>query len=304
MMNIWILAKRENFKKYENKRFLEVAKKEKVKVTLVAPEEFEILEPRSNVRTILYRHEPVDLPDCMIPRTGSGTSYFALAILRELEQMGVFILNHAMSIEKAKDKLEAIQILSSSGLPIPKTLLAKPSLRITFVKKEFRFPVVVKAISGSEGRGIVLCETPQQLQDVLELTEKSSGGSQNVILQEFISDSRGKDIRVFVVGGRAIGAMLRTGKKGSFKANFSAGGSVAPFELNPEVEWLAVQSARLLRLEVAGVDILFDSGKYKICEVNSSPYFKGFEQATKKDIPREIFRFAKLRMSGNFPEEN
>ncbi len=293
-MKIWIFAKKENQKNYENKRFAEEAAKMKIKLDFVSPEDFEIIEPRVSNLTILYKHKPIELPDCVIPRMGSGTTYFGLAVLRQLEQIGVCLINHARGIESSKDKLEATQILSSRNIPIPKTMLAKSTFQISFIKREFHFPIVVKPISGSEGRGILLCETPAQLEDVMELIQKSSDGRQNIILQEFISDSSGKDIRVFVVGGRAIGAMLRRGKKGSFKANFSTGGTVELFPLSPEVERLAVESARALGLDIAGVDVLFDKEGHRICEVNSSPYFKGFEEATKKNIPREIFKFAQI----------
>lgn len=295
-MKIWIFAKKEKQKTYENKRFLAEAEKNGIEMKLVTPEDFEILEPRDSNQTILYRHKPVALPDFVIPRMGSGTTYFGLAVLRQLEQLGVFLLNHAQGIESSKDKLEATQILASNNIPLPKTMLAKSTIRTSLIKKEFKFPIVVKPVSGSEGRGIMLCENIAQLQDVLELIQKSSDGKQNIILQEFVSDSSGKDIRVFVIGGRAIGAMLRTGKKGSFKANFSAGGTVAPFPLSSEIEWLAVESAKALKLEIAGVDILIDKGSYKVCEVNSSPYFKGFEAATGKNIPQEIFQFAQVRL--------
>ena len=297
-MKIWIFAKKENQKNYENKRFAEEAAKMKIHLDFVAPEDFEIIEPRASNLTILYKHKPIELPDFVIPRMGSGTTYFGLAVLRQLEQIGVCLINHARGIESSKDKLEATQILSSKNIPIPKTMLAKPTFKISFIKKEFKFPIVVKPISGSEGRGILLCETPAQLEDVMELIQKSSEGRQNIILQEFITDSSGKDIRVFVVGGRALGAMLRKGKKGSFKANFSAGGTVELFPLSPEVEHLAVESARALGLDIAGVDVLFDKEGYRICEVNSSPYFKGFEEATKKNIPREIFKFAQVCVEG------
>jgi len=297
-MRIWILAKKQKFDTYENKHFILEAKKQNLKVSLVCPEDIEILEPRENKSTILYKHRFVSPPDCIIPRMGSGTNYFGFAILRQLEKLGVLVLNNAESIEKSKDKLHTVQVLANSSLPIPKTILARFPIKINFIEKEFHFPVVIKTISGSEGKGIALCENHTHLKDILEIIESSSEGKQNIIIQEFISSSRGKDIRVFVIGGRAVGAMLRTGKPESFKANFSAGGRVEKIGLSPALEWLAVESAKALGLEIAGVDILFDKDGYKICEVNSSPYFRGFEKATGMNIPQEIFNFVQLKTQG------
>jgi len=238
----------------------------------------------------------VDLPDILIPRMGANTSYFSLAIIRHMERLGVFMMNSSQSIETAKDKLAAMQVLAANNLPIPKTMLAKFPVNIEVVDKEFSYPLIVKTVSGVAGKGVFLCENRSQFEDLIHLMEISRDSKVNVIIQEFISSSRGKDIRVFVVGGRPIAAMLRIAKDGKFKANYSAGGDVAPFELNPEVEWLAVESARLVNLEIAGVDILFDGNYYKVCEVNSSPGFHGLEKATGLNIPGEIFNYPRIRI--------
>lgn len=296
-MNIWILAKKNKFESYENKRFAKEARKRKIKLTLVSPEDIEILEPQQKKEKILYQNREIDFPDGIIPRMGSGTNYFGLAILRQFEMLHIPLLNAAQSIENSKDKLRAIQLLSQNNIPIPKTMLGRFPMSTDFIRKEFRFPVVVKIISGSEGKGIVLCENKNQLQDILDLTEQSSEGKQNIIIQEFISESRGRDIRVLVIGGRAIGAMLRKGKKGSFKSNFSAGGTVELFPLNSDLEWIAVQSAQAVGLDIAGVDILMGKDEYKVSEVNSAPYFEGFEASTGINVPEEIFHFLQLRIN-------
>ena len=121
----------------------------------------------------------------------------------------------------------------------------------------------------------------------------------NIIIQEFISSSKGKDLRIFVIGGRAIGGMKRIAREGKFKANFSYGGQVEPFDLNPEVEWLASESTRLLGLEMSGVDILFSGESYMVSEVNSAPGFEGFERATKINVPQEIFNYIRVRLEGS-----
>ncbi len=295
-MKIWILGKKEYFSISNFARFVEVAKQMNINLNLVSPDDFDLIITKDGKKDILHNGKSVDLPDCLIPRTGSGTSYFALAVIRYMENKRVLVLNSSSSIEMAKDKLATIQNLVSNNIPVPKTMLAKFPLNIDMFEKEFTYPVIVKTVVGSYGKGVFLCEKRAKLQDVMDLIEISKDYRVNVILQEFVSASKGKDIRVIVIGGRAIGAILRTAKKGKYKANYSAGGNVYPFELNPSVEWLAVESARLLNLEIAGVDILFDGRRYKVCEVNSAPGYEGFEKATKINVPELIFEYAKLRL--------
>lgn len=298
-MKLWILAKKENFDSYENRRFKEVARQMGTELTMVAPEEFDVIVTKEGRKSILHNGSTVELPDCLIPRMGAETTYFALAVIRHLERLGILILNFSQSIETAKDKLATMQLLASNNIPIPKTILAKFPLNIAVVEKEFAYPLILKTISGSQGKGVFLCENRAQLEDLADLMEISKDPKVNVILQEFVSSSKGNDIRVFVVGGRPVGAMLRTAREGKFKANFSAGGTVAPFHLNPEVEWLAVESARLMGLEIAGVDILFNGDNYKVCEVNSSPGFEGFEKATGLSIPQQIYNYILVRLKGS-----
>lgn len=295
-MRVWILAKKENFNSYENRRFQEEAENMGIDLQLVAPEDFDIIVTKEGKRSILLNGDPIDLPHCLIPRMGAGTTYFALAVIRHFERLGVFVLNSSQSIETAKDKLATLQILATNNIPIPKTMLAKFPLRIDIVEKEFSYPLIVKTVSGSHGKGVFLCENRAKLEDLVGLLEVSKDPKVNLIIQEFVSSSKGKDIRVLVIGGRAIGAMLRIAREGKFKANFSSGGEVAPFDLNPAVEWLAVESARLLGLDIAGVDILFNGDNYMVCEVNSSPGFEGFEKATGINVPKAIFDYIRVRL--------
>jgi len=299
-MNIWILAKREKFDNFENIRFMEVAESNGIDLTLIAPDDCEIVTTKEGRKSLYIMGEPLKrLPDCVLPRTGSGTTYFASAVIRHFERIGAFVLNTADSIELAKDKLATIQALASSNVPMPKTLLGKYPLDLDVIDREFTFPVILKKIVSSMGKGVLLCQNRAQLEDVIDLVQPSST---NFIIQECIKKSLGKDIRVFVVGGRAIGAILRTAKQGSFKANYSAGGSVETFELSPEIEWLAIESARILGLDIAGVDLLFDKKGFRICEVNSSPFFEGFEEATGINVPEEIFQYINVRLSSRNDE--
>lgn len=298
-MKVWILSKKVNFNNYGNRRFKEVAKNMEIELEIFDPEEFDLIVTKEGKKSILHNGLTVDLPDCLIPRMGAHTTYFALAVIRQLERAGVFVLNSSSSIEIAKDKLAALQILSSANVPIPKTMLAKFPLNLDTVEREFSFPLVLKTLSGSEGKGVFLCENKDQLEDLAEFMEDSMDPKINIIIQEFVSSSKGKDIRIFVIGGRAVGGMLRIAKKGKFKANFSYGGAVESFDLNPEVEWLAFESARLIGLDIAGVDILFSGESYMICEVNSAPGFEGFEKATKINVPQDIFNYIRVRLEGS-----
>jgi RimK family alpha-L-glutamate ligase len=227
-------------------------------------------------------------------------TYYSLAVIRHFERLGVFILNSSQSMENSKDKLATLQLLATNNIPIPKTILAKFPINIQVIEKEFEYPMIIKTITGSQGKGVFLLEDGDKLNDLATLMEISKDPKINLILQEFISFSRGKDIRVIVVGGRAIGAMLRTAIGKNFKANYSAGGSVQSFDLNPAIEWLAIESTRLIGLDIAGVDILFDEkNNYRICEINSYPGFEGFEKATKINVPEEIFNYIKIRLENS-----
>jgi len=297
-MKIWLIDKNKNFESHENTRFRDEAEKMGIELRMVAPEKFDIVIAGGEEGRILYEGNCEDQVKCSVTRLGSGTTYFALATLRHLENLGILVLNSSDSIEIGRDKLATMQVLATNRIPIPKTMLAKFPLDIDLLEQEFSYPVIIKPVSGSKGRGIFLCENKIQMTDLIELIEVSIDPKVNVIIQEFISTSRGKDIRVIVVGGRAIGAMLRSAKEGKFKANYSAGGSVAPYELNEAVEWLAVESVRVIGLDIAGVDILFDGDSYKVCEVNCAPGFKGFEEATEINVPQEIFQYIHLRLKG------
>ncbi len=294
-MKVWILTSKNAFETYENIRFAEAAEIEGVQLELVTPEEFEIIATSHGKKSIFRKGKQAELPDCLIPRMGSETTYFALAVIRQMERLGVFVLNSGRAVEASKDKLASMQILSSKNLPIPKTMLAKFPLDEKLIESEFELPLVIKTLSGTHGKGIFLCENISQMKDLLDLLEESKRPSMNIIIQEFVSASKGKDIRIIVIGGRPIGAILRTARGGGFKANISAGGEASKMGMDKAAEWISVESAMHTGLEVAGVDLLFDDGVYKVCEVNSSPEFKGFESATGIDVPKLIFDYVKIR---------
>lgn len=293
-MKIWILTKDPEI--YENTRFKEEGEKEGVEIHFVSSHNFDIVVTKEGKKSILYKGNYVDLPNCFLPRRGASTGYFDLAVIRHLEKMNVFVVNSSQSIEIARDKFHTLQILSANKIPIPKTILAKLPLNMEFIENYFSYPLIIKTLSGSQGKGVFLCENRNQLEDFINFIEISKDAKVNIIIQEFVKSTKGRDIRVFVVGGRVLGAMLRIAKEGSIKTNFSAGGEVAPFNLNSEIEWLAVESTKIIGLDIAGVDIFFDGETYLVNEVNSSPGFKGFEKATGINVPKEIYHYIRVRL--------
>ena len=186
-----------------------------------------------------------------------------------------------------KDKLDAHQLLAQRNLPIPRTMLVRFPVDPELVAAQIGFPCVVKLLVGSYGEGIYLSRDPGSFRDLMELVS-SLDRTQPLILQEYIATRPGEDLRVWVVGGRVLGAMRRRSTDGSFKANISRGGDGEPFPLNSAIEDLALASASAVNLEIAGVDLLFDGDGYSVCEVNSAPGFAGFEQATGLNVAREI----------------
>jgi gamma-F420-2:alpha-L-glutamate ligase len=298
----WILYKSDHTlvkqEIYEIERLVSQASAHGIDIKVYTPEAFDLTVTRDDRNSVMIDGEPTPLPDFFLPRMGAGTNYFALAVIRHLERLGVHSFNSAESIDTVKDKLYSHQILAQNGLPVPKTMLVKFPVNPELVKRQIGFPVVVKTLSGSQGSGVFLCETLNHFEDLMQMVELTNPKA-NIILQEFIADSRGRDLRVIVIGGRAIACMERVAEEGSFKANFSRGASVREFPMTPEVEWLAIETARVLGLEIAGVDLLFAGDHYKVCEANSSPGFEGVESCCDVDVVNEIYNFLRIRL-GNF----
>lgn len=282
---------------YSVKRLLDAASQKGIDIKIVRPEQFELIVTRSDTKSILIDDKSEPLPDFVIPRLGSGTTYYAFSVIRQLQYLGVYVCNNSDAIYSVKDKLYMHQLLARSKLSSPRTMLAKFPISSNVVRRELGFPLVIKNVTGTQGSGIYLCESEDKFQDVMELVY-SNNKNANIILQEFIKNSYGRDLRVFVVGGKVIGCMERS-SNGGFKANFSKGGSVSSFELTPEIEWLSTEAAKLFNLDVAGVDLLFDQDELKICEANSSPGFWGLEKVTGKIIAENIIDYILVRIGLN-----
>ena len=291
----WILCKTRFQTSYETKRLVDEFDRSCIEIKLIDPNDIDIFVNKENKNSILVNGKSLPLPKFVFPRTGSGTSYYIKAVIRHFERMGVPVINSSDAIDNVKDKLYSHQILAQSNLDIPKTMLLKHPIDVDFVEKNLGFPVIVKTISGSYGRGVFLADNKKQLTQLItmaELTKKSY----DIIIQEFINDTWGKDLRILVVNNKVVGCMMRQATDDDFRANISRGGEGIPYEVNEQIEWLSSESSKALDLDIAGVDLLFDNGGYKICEVNSNPGFEGMEQFTKKNIAEEMVQFIKMKI--------
>lgn len=286
---------------YEVRRFVEAGRRQDVDVKVFRPAQFDLVVTRDDRESVLIDGNVVGLPDFLIPRTGADTNYFALAVIRQLERLGVQSFNSSTTVESVADKLHSHQILAEHGIPVPNTMLAKFPVDIDLVENTIGFPVVVKTLVGTQGSGVFLCETRENFNDLMELIGETQPNL-HLIFQEFIASSHGRDLRVFVVDGKVIAAMERKATDGSFKANFTRGGSVTSYDVQKDIETLALESAKILDLQITGVDILFDEHGYKICEANSAPDFKGLESCCDVSVADEVFAAMRRRMeSGKKP---
>ena len=294
-MTGWILYKKKIEESYETQRLVEEFEKQDIKVRVVNPQDVDIYVDRDDRKSIRVGGKARPLPDFVLPRTGSGTTYFIKAIIRHLERLGVILINGSESIDAVKDKLYSQQILGQSNLPVPKTLLVKHPIDVEFVEKSLKYPIIVKTLSGSFGAGVFLVENRKQLRQLMRMAEITKP-SYNIIIQEFIEDSYGKDLRVFVLNGKVVGCMMRQSTDDDFRANITRGGEGIPYQITEDIEFLSGECARLLNLDIAGVDLLFNNGSYSICEVNSSPGFEGMDKFCKTNIAEQIVTYVKYKL--------
>jgi gamma-F420-2:alpha-L-glutamate ligase len=296
LATVWLLSvggrgKRKAKLNYTAKRLFETAYRMGIQLEIRCTHEFDLIVSQEGLEHLVYNGQIVDrLPDAVLPRLGAKVDYFGLAVVRHLEKLDVLVLNDHNALDTSRDKLHTLQDLGAHNLPIPKTMIAKFPVDMETIKREFTFPLILKRSSGTQGKGVMLIDNESHLNGVSDMIDISSP----MIFQEFIAKSSGRDIRAIVVGGKVIGAMMRVARSG-FKANYHQGGYVKGIKLSQAVEWLAIEAARLVDLEIAGVDILIDQKTYKICEINSSPGFEGFELATGVDVPWHILDFVKIR---------
>lgn len=239
---------------------------------------------------IHYQGRRLATPDVVIPRIGASITAFGLAVVNQFEMMGVAVVNRSQAVARARDKLRASQLLARHGIDTPRTVfLRDPQNLALAVELVGGLPVITKITQGTQGVGVMLSESQKALESMLE-TFWAMG--QDIIIQEFIQESKGKDVRAFVIGNRVVAAMRRQAKMGEFRSNIHRGGVGRIVDLAPEYEKAALMATRLMGLQVAGVDLLIGKDGPKVIEVNASPGFEGLERATQKNVARQYIEYA------------
>jgi ribosomal protein S6--L-glutamate ligase len=227
--------------------------------------------------------------DAVIPRIGASVSFYGTAVVRQFEIMGVYAVNESVAITRSRDKLRASQLLARRGIGLPVTGFANsPDDTEDLISIAGGAPVVIKLLEGTQGVGVVLAETKKAAESVIEAFR---GLKANFIVQEFISEAGGSDLRCLVVGDKVVASMIRQGKEGEFRSNLHRGGTASLVKITPEERSTAVRSAKIMGLNVAGVDLLRSNHGPVVMEVNSSPGLEGIETATKRDVAGIIIEF-------------
>ncbi|GAA4374380.1 RimK family alpha-L-glutamate ligase [Agromyces bauzanensis] len=245
-----------------------------------------------------YRGRPLSDYDAVLPRIGNSITYFGTAVVRQFEQMDVYTPNTANGITNARDKLRANQILSRHNIGMPATAFVRNRADVRpAIELVGGAPVVIKLLEGTQGIGVILAPEVKVAEAIIETLHSTK---QNVLIQRFIAESRGRDIRALVVGDRVVAAMRRVASGDEFRSNVHRGGTVEPVELSPEYEQSAVRSAQIMGLKVAGVDMLEGNEGPLVMEVNSSPGLQGIETATKLDVAGAIIDYIGGQVA--FPE--
>ena len=285
-MKLAILSR--NQKLYSTRRLMEAAEQRGHEVRVL-----DVLRCYMNITShrpsIHYKSEKLENFDAVIPRIGASVTFYGTAVLRQFEMMGVYPLNESVAISRSRDKLRALQLLSRKGIGLPITGFAnKPDDIQDLVRMVGGAPLVIKLLQGTQGMGVVLAETENAAESVIE---SFLGLKASVLVQEYIREAGGADIRCLVVGEKVVAAMRRQAKDGEFRSNLHRGGQASLIKITPEERSTAVRAASTMGLNVCGVDVLRSNHGPVVMEVNSSPGLEGIESATGKDIAGMIIQF-------------
>ncbi|MFW5830288.1 MAG: RimK family alpha-L-glutamate ligase [Planctomycetota bacterium] len=270
---------------YSTRRLREACRERGHEVVVLDTMRFAIDVEQGDPR-LFFRGRRLRDYDALIPRIGASISFFGTAVVRQFEQMGVFCLNPSHAISVSRDKLRSIQVMSRHRLGFPRTVFAKDKRDVMAALDQVGMPAVIKLLEGTQGVGVILAENRKMAEAIMEALQE--GAKQNVLVQEFVAESRGRDIRAIVVGDRVVAAMRRTAKGDEFRSNVHRGGDVEAVELDDEYRRTAVHAAQVMGLRFAGVDMLEGKGGPLVMEVNSSPGLEGIERATGVDVAREV----------------
>ncbi len=246
----------------------------------------DITSSRPSVR---YKGAPLPKYDAVIPRIGASITFYGTAVVRQFEMMGTFCVNESVAISRSRDKLRSLQLLSRKGIGLPRTGYAHyPDKIDDLLKNVGGAPVVIKLLEGTQGIGVVLADTKKAAESIIEAF---MGLKANILVQEYIKEAGGADIRCLVIGGKVVAAMKRQAAPGEFRSNLHRGGSAEVIKLTPEERKTAVDAARIMGLNMCGVDILRSNHGPVVMEVNSSPGLEGIEKATGKNVAKMVFDF-------------
>mgnify|MGYP002630728483 CR=1 FL=1 len=284
-------------KSYSTRRLKEAALQRGHAVKVLDTLKFAI-DLQRGVPGLYFRQRPLSAYDAVLPRIGASVTYFGTAVVRQFQEMDVFCANTAHGIANSRDKLRSLQILSRHHIGIPRTTFVVDKKDVMpAIERVGGAPVVIKLIEGTQGIGVLLAESTQSAASIIELLQSQK---QNVLVQKFVAESKGKDIRAFVVGDRVVAAMRRTAEGQEFRSNVHRGGSAEAVDLPDEYRETAVRAAQILGLQVAGVDMLEGANGPQIMEVNSSPGLEGIESCTELDVAGAIIDYISAQV--DFPE--
>ena len=277
-----------NRKLYSTRRLQEAGKARGHEVDIINTLEC-YMDITKNNPTVRYRGEALPYYDAVIPRIGTSVTFYGTAIVRQFEVAGSFSVNESVAISRSRDKLRSLQLMSRKGIGLPRTGFAKKSSNVKdLIKTVGGAPVVIKLLEGTQGIGVVLADTDKAAESIIEAF---MGIHANILVQEFIKEAGGADIRCLVVGGKVIAAMKRQGAEGEFRSNLHRGGSADLIKLTKEERATAVGAAKVMGLNLCGVDILQSNHGPVVMEVNSSPGLEGIETVTKKDVAGMVFEY-------------
>ncbi|KTC99608.1 30S ribosomal protein S6--L-glutamate ligase [Legionella erythra] len=233
--------------------------------------------------------EPLPRYDAVIPRIGASITYYGTAVLRHMETMGMYTVNESIAISRSRDKFRSLQLLARKGIPMPLTSFAQsPDDTEDLIRMVGGAPLVIKLLEGTQGKGVILADSHQSAVSIINAFKEMSA---NILVQEFIEESRGTDIRCFVIGDKVVAAIKRQAKEGEFRANVHQGGKALKVKLSPQERAIAVAAAKTMGLKVAGVDLIRSNHGPLVLEINSSPGLEGIEKATHVNIAGKIIQY-------------